>query len=193
MGVREEFERRAMRCLMNAPPHVWDRGSLPVPVELVASDVYGLRVCLKSPAEMRTAPGLPELATDEQLSGLLLPDRRQIWVNAEEANQSRGRRRFTICHELGHWVMHRVARRRPLYCRSRSMKHGEEESPAGPIPDDPDIEEEAHLFAAAMLMPMPLVRREYERYRDAGEEFFTLCDRFGASGAAMGRRLHQVI
>ncbi|MGH2954092.1 MAG: ImmA/IrrE family metallo-endopeptidase [Solirubrobacterales bacterium] len=188
--MREEFERRAMRCLMNAPDYVWDRRTLPIPVAPIASDVYGLHVCFKAPAEMRAAPGCPELAPDEQLSGLLLPDRKQIWVNAEEAEQSRGRGRFTICHELGHWVMHRAAREQSLYCRSKSMKHGEEDSPAGPVPDQPDIEEEAHLFAAAMLMPMPLVRREYPNHKD---DFFALCDLFGASGAAMGRRLHQVI
>jgi IrrE N-terminal-like domain len=188
--MREEFERRAMRCLMNAPEYVWNRDSLPVPVELIASDVYGLRVCFKSPAEMRAAPGCPELDLDEQLSGLLIPDRKQIWVNSAEAEQSRGRGRFTICHELGHWVMHRAAHERALFCRSRSMKHGEEVAPGGPVPDDPDIEEEAHLFAAAMLMPMPLVQREYGHHKD---DFFALCDLFGASGAAMGRRLHQVI
>ena len=42
-------------------------------------------------------------------------------------------------------------------------------------------------------MPMPFVRREYARLRDGEVDFFAFCDRFGASGAAMGRRLHQVI
>ncbi len=45
------------------------------------------------------------------------------------------------------------------------------------------------MFAAALLMPARLVRREY----DADREFSRLCDLFGASGAAMGRRLHAVI
>ncbi|MGH2952183.1 MAG: ImmA/IrrE family metallo-endopeptidase [Solirubrobacterales bacterium] len=190
--MREEFERRAVRVLTTVPAYVWDGDSVPVPVERIASDCFGLRICLKSPDEMRAAPGCPALGPKEQLSGLLLTDRGEIWVNAAEAEQSRGRGRFTICHELGHWVMHRH-RGQDLFCRSGGMSHGEEESPGGPVPAEIDIEEEAHLFAAAMLMPMPFVQREYERFRDAGEEFFTLCERFGASGAAMGRRLHQVI
>ena len=50
-------------------------------------------------------------------------------------------------------------------------------------------EEEANLFAAALLMPARLVEQEYRRDR----EFGGLCERFDVSGAAMGRRLHAVI
>jgi hypothetical protein len=191
--MREEFERRAVQVLIGVPAYVWDGDSVPIPVERIATDHFGLRVCFKAPEEMRAAPGVPTLGPDEHLSGLLLTDRGEIWVNAEEAETSRGRARFTICHELGHFVMHRHAHPQALYCRSRSITHGEEESPAGPVPDHIDIEEEAHLFASAMLMPMPLVRGEYPRLREGELDFFAFCDRFGASGKAMGRRLHQVI
>ena len=51
-------------------------------------------------------------------------------------------------------------------------------------------EEEANAFAAALLMPAELIRRHYE---DTGGDFERLCELFGASGAAMGRRLHAVI
>lgn len=51
---------------------------------------------------MGTAPGAPALAHGQSLSGLLLPVRGEIWVNAEEARQWPPRRRFTIGHELGH-------------------------------------------------------------------------------------------
>ncbi len=50
-------------------------------------------------------------------------------------------------------------------------------------------EQEADAFAAALLMPAGLVQAEYRRDRD----FARLCSVFGASGAAMGRRLHAVI
>ena len=53
----------------------------------------------------------------------------------------------------------------------------------------PDIEEEANVFAAALLMPAEMLRAEYARDR----RFEWLCELFGASGAAMGRRLHAVI
>ena len=38
-------------------------------------------------------------------------------------------------------------------------------------------------------MPAEMLRAEYARDR----RFERLCERFGASGAAMGRRLHAVI
>jgi Zn-dependent peptidase ImmA (M78 family) len=53
----------------------------------------------------------------------------------------------------------------------------------------PVIEEEANTFAAALLMPAPLVRKHYARLRDRG----SMCRLFGTSGAAMGRRLYAVI
>ena len=46
------------------------------------------------------------------------------------------------------------------------------------------------MFAAAVLMPARLVQEQYVRCE---RDFFRLCDTFGASGAAMGRRLHAVI
>jgi hypothetical protein len=53
----------------------------------------------------------------------------------------------------------------------------------------PDIEEEAQIFAAALLMPARLIRKHYRR----GMDFHEFCRKFGASGAAMGRRLHRVV
>lgn len=63
------------------------------------------------------------------------------------------------------------------------------EAPAERPPLDP-IEEEANHFAAALLMPAARVRSHYERLDG---DFDGLCRTFNASGAAMGRRLHQVI
>ena len=54
----------------------------------------------------------------------------------------------------------------------------------------PPAEDEANTFAAAVLMPARLVQEQYIRCE---RDFFRLCDTFGASGAAMGRRLHAVI
>ena len=96
-----------------------------------------------------------------------------------------GRRRFTIAHELGHWRLHRDADKRAVFCRSGSI-----------APDTqtrtvlPPAEDEANVFAAAVLMPARLVREQYVR---CDRDFLRLCDKFGASGAAMGRRLHAVI
>jgi Zn-dependent peptidase ImmA (M78 family) len=181
----EEIERRAEAILEQVPSWIWDGESVPVPVEEIADTSYGLLV--RDVEDMCAAPGCPELERGQTFSGLLLADKGEIWVNAEEARRWPPRRRFTIGHELGHWVMHR-SDERSLFCRSNTVQP-DEQPEQGTAEEIPDIEEEASVFAAALLMPARLIRREYERDRD----FQRLCELFNTSGAAMGRRLHAVI
>jgi hypothetical protein len=138
---------------------------LPVPVEAIAEDLLGLRV---------------GDAAELDCSGILLPAERRIWVNAGEAAESPGRRRFTIAHELGHWVCQWLEGRwAPVYCRAV-------EAPAGA--KYPPEEREANVFAAELLMPDPLVRTAFaEDPSIAG-----LAGRFRVSQASMHWRLHNV-
>ncbi len=168
-----DVEERAERVLASAPGYVWDGARLPVPVEEIVDSVYGLLV--RDVADLRGAPGAPRLAPGQSLSGLLLPARGEIWVNADEARRWPARRRFTIGHELGHWVMHRAAGQQALFCRVN-----EAEAKAR------DIEEEASAFAAALLMPQWLFVREHAR---AKGDVATLCRTFGSSIAATQRRI----
>ena len=96
---------------------------------------------------MTSAPGAPELREGQSLSGLLLAGPGEIWVNAEEARQWPGRTRFTIGHELGHWVMHREPGQQSLFCR-----HAEVDEEDGESEHDraAEIEREANAFAAAL-------------------------------------------
>jgi hypothetical protein len=182
----EEIELRAEAVLAELPDYVW-RGELPpVPLEEIADTHFGLRVREVAAAQMRTAPGCPELADGETISGLLIPSLGEIWVNAEEAAEWPGRRRFTIGHELGHHVLHRSGQQ-TLFCRRAAVDVDPGSVPARP--PLPELEEEANVFAAALLMPAEMLRAEYARDR----RFEWLCELFGASGAAMGRRLHAVI
>jgi hypothetical protein len=136
---------------------------VPVPVERIAEDLLGLSV-----AESK----------ELRVSGLLLPAEREIWLNAGEARESPGRRRFTIAHELGHWVCQclegRVA---PIYCRSTDVGVGEGRQ----------LEREANVFAAELLMPEPLVRQHFARDSSLDE----LASSFGVSSEAMAWRLYN--
>jgi hypothetical protein len=136
---------------------------LPVAVAGIAEDLLGLHV------------GLCEL----ELSGMLVPDERRIWLNAPE---SEPRRRFTLAHELGHWVCQCRGRRAvpPIYCRTGDV---DEERAAGVR----RLEREANIFAAELLMPEPLVRREWRRCGDVDE----LAGRFGVSRPAIRWRLYS--
>jgi hypothetical protein len=179
----EEIERIAEDFLARIPKYVWDGASLPVPIDEIADTYAGLLV--RDVGDLGSAPGAPRVGHGQALSGLLLPAKGEIWVNAEEARQWPARRRFTIAHELGHWRLHRDADERAVFCRSGSIAADVE---------TPDIaspaEDEANAFAAAILMPARLVQQQYLA---SERDFFRLCERFGASGAAMGRRLHAVI
>jgi IrrE N-terminal-like domain len=171
-----DVEERAEQALAATPGYVWDGERLPVPIEEIVDSVHGLLV--RDVDDMGTAPGAPPLAPGQALSGLLLPARGEIWVNAEEARRWPPRRRFTIGHELGHWVMHRSGQE-ALFCRRTSV----DERAAPPARD---IEEEASAFAAALLMPQWLFVREHARCRGDVAELGRV---FGTSETATQRRV----
>jgi hypothetical protein len=186
--MQPAIEERARDVLAGVPGWIWNGETLPVPVEHVADSVFGLHV--REVEDLRSAPGVPELPESQALSGLLLPALGEIWVSAPEAREWPPRRRFTIGHELGHWCLHR--RDGAVWCRAQSVDPAAEEEPRAPYPLE---ETEANEFAAALLMPAELVKRHYERLRvrDPDGCFKRMCSLFGASGAAMGRRLRQVV
>jgi hypothetical protein len=179
----EEIEQRAELFLAGVPDYIWDGASLPVPVEDIADSHVGLLV--RDVEDLTAAPGAPAMDAGQALSGLLLPDRGEIWVNAQEAKEWPPRRRFTIGHELGHWQLHRHGDG-AVFCRSSAVDVGDVEDPQ----ELAEPEEEANVFAAALLMPAKLLR---EQYTACDRDFGRLCRKFASSGAAMGRRLHTVI
>jgi hypothetical protein len=184
--MQSEIEQRAEGLLEQVPDWIWDGRTLPVPVEDIADTCFGLHV--RDVEDLSTAPGVPVIEATKGLSGLLLPSLGEIWVNAGEAREWPGRRRFTISHELGHWCLHRTSG--AVWCRKHAVDPPEGEArPAG----RPPAEAEADEFAAALLMPAGLIERHYERLRRREDCFQQLCAAFGASGSAMGRRLRRVI
>lgn len=178
-------EASAERELAAVPDWLWDGKTLPVPVEHIADTHYGLLV-----SEHDDLAEMAGLEPGSAVSGLLLPDRREVWVNAEEAARAPARRRFSVGHELGHWVLHCRFGAHPsahvVHCR-RSEVREEAAAEADQFIDDyaPD-ELDANQFAAALLMPRSLVLREHER---SGGDERVLCETFGVSGIALQRRL----
>lgn len=138
---------------------------LPVPVEAIAEDLLGLKV---------------DEDADLTVSGMLIPARREVWLNARESRESPGRRRFTLAHELGHWVCQchegKAGRAAPVYCRAEEI---------GVDPEARALEREANVFAAELLMPEPEVRAAWSGEVPAAAE------RFGVSADAMQWRLYS--
>src|SRR6187200_3135898 len=111
-------EAAAVDQLAAVPEWLWDGESLPVPVESIADNHYGLLV-----QEEKELGWLAGLGINAHVSGLLLPHTREIWVDAEEPRRAPVRRRFTIGHELGYWVLHcnlgEVAGPEVVHCRDQ--------------------------------------------------------------------------
>ena len=108
-----------------------------------------------------------------QLSGVLLPGRREIWVRRDEPAP---RRRFTVAHEVGHHLLHSDGA--AVLCRPSDV-----ETAQG---DVRVREREANRFAAELLMPEPMVHEAADR---DGPDPIALSARFGVSDVAMGFRL----
>lgn len=76
----------------------------------------------------------------------------------------KGRYRFTVCHEIGHWVLHRPlflsADVPDIHARQRAMV-SLQRNVFGTGPDVPREEWQANRFAAYMLMPNTLLLRAF--------------------------------
>ena len=139
---------------------------IPVPVESIAEDLLGLRI---------------EEADLGDCSGMLIPSERLIRVNASEAmsgDTPTRRIRFTIAHELGHWICHaRGLDDAPTYCRSQDLAEDADRA----------LEREANVFGAELLMPEAAVREAWATFPDAQG----LAVRFGVSALAAQWRLYS--
>jgi len=187
----ERVEDRATSILESVPDYIWNGQTLPVPVEDIVDSMYGLMV--RDVADMSQAPGAPEDVNADQISGLLLTGLGEIWVNQTEANRWPTRRRFTISHELGHWVLHRTGQQK-LFCRTAEVLSdqdlAEAERKVTTRPAIPVTEEEANAFAAALLMPAHLVNEHHEKCRG---DLAKLKETFNCSEKAMNRRVRSVV
>ena len=143
---------------------------LPVAVEAIAGDLLGLRI---------------EESSDIYCSGMLLPRERRIVLNAHERATGRDdpplrRFRFTVAHEIGHWVCHVVGagRSEPVFCRAKDLSEDADRA----------LEREANVFAAELLMPEPSVRAAWDELGDVDAGRRT---RFDVSPTAMQWRLYS--
>jgi hypothetical protein len=139
---------------------------IPVPVESIAEDWLGLRI---------------EEADLGECSGMLIPAERLIRVNASEAmsgDTPTRRIRFTIAHEIGHWICHaRGMDDAPTFCRSQDLAQD----------TDRALEREANVFGAELLMPEAAVRAAWAASPDPAG----VAERLGVSGLAAHWRLYS--
>lgn len=140
---------------------------IPVPVESIAEDLLGLRI---------------EEDDLGECSGMLEPAERLIVVNASEATSGdtpTRRIRFTIAHEVGHWICHAQHAAEPAttYCRAKDLSEDA----------DRTLEREANVFGAELLMPEAAVREAWAAFPDAS----AVASRFDVSALAAQWRLYS--
>jgi Zn-dependent peptidase ImmA (M78 family) len=151
-------------------------------VERVASSLLGLFV--DEADDLRALPGAP--ADQGRLSGMLDAEEMIIWVDRGEARRSPGRRRFTIAHEIGHFLLHVPVFQKVFYDQPGNIEEIEADPPTVDIPELRRREREANVFARELLMPERLVS---EQARATGFNLPALADRFEVSVPAMRLRL----
>ncbi|GAB6842993.1 ImmA/IrrE family metallo-endopeptidase [Methylorubrum rhodinum] len=118
--------------------------------------------------------------------GALVPVREEPcgWLVVSNSTASPGRRRFTVAHEVAHYLLHRD--RIPpqgIYCKEEDVSRR-----AGK-----DIEKEADSFAAALLMPLHDLRRQIDpSAKPTLADLGALAERYGVSLTAATLRWLEV-
>jgi Zn-dependent peptidase ImmA (M78 family) len=140
----------------------------PVPVDTIAEHL-GL--------EIRFAP----LAGD--LYGALIRNNHEMYIGVNSLNHA-NRRRFTIAHELGHFVLHKGIK---VHIDKDFRVNWRNDDSSQAVSDE---EMEANRFAAELLMPIQFLTRDIEKLKGVGQETVVLLARkYRVSRQAMKIRL----
>jgi hypothetical protein len=183
MAARTLEPAAAAQALLRDFEERYDAGEAPpVPVERIATALLGLFV--DEADDLRTLPGAP--ADQGRLSGMLDAEEMIVWVDRVEAQRSPGRRRFTIAHEIGHFVLHVPVLHKVFPDRPVDIKEIEEGSAAARLSAHRRREREANVFASELLMPETLLD---EQARATGFNLPALAKRFEVSVPALRLRL----
>lgn len=125
-------------------------------------------------------------ALEDNVSGVLVRGKDSPGTIGVNATHHPNRQRFTIAHELGHGLLHPD---QPTVFVDEYMVHFRDDA-SKTVPDPREME--ANAFAAALLMPEKLLRRDLrERVLDAMDEVAvrSLARRYRVSQQALTIRL----
>lgn len=165
-----------------------------VPIEEIVEFHYDLQICWEA---------IDQLDADGIVMAAIIPDTKQIVLNETQRDlfdNKIGTYRFTLAHELGHWVLHADGKQylrsgigsagastsgfglNAYYCRSTSQKPAEEI--------------QADLFAGCLLMPRPMIERAVKQLNMTGSiqlpHIYGLADCLEVSISALSVRLKQL-
>jgi len=165
---RDQIESRAEQILRNGSAY-----RAPVPLDLV----------LQSLQLMTQPTGL-----DDDISGVLVVENKRAGIGYN-SNHAPVRQRFTIAHEIGHYVLHVSKPLQPRLFIDRYVVFRRDGASA--VANDQE-EVEANAFAAALLMPAEFLREEIRKSDfdlDDDDDVIRLAKKFNVSTSAMSNRL----
>lgn len=120
-----------------------------------------------------------EVDFDDDVSGMLA--KKTIYLNS---NIHENRKRFTLAHELGHYLVHKKQDNSYKGVRFRSEYIASQEK---------NEEREANHFASLLLMPKRFIEEELKKTKEISEEFiFDLAKKYKVSSIAMTIRLEKM-
>ncbi|MBI3916123.1 MAG: ImmA/IrrE family metallo-endopeptidase [Betaproteobacteria bacterium] len=176
MGIRRTY----IRTLAEKVLHKHQPRGLPIDPTRIA-EAYGIEVKVED-------------VDDEDISGFLLRESKlRKTIIGANARHHENRQRFTIAHELGHYLLHKgesvhLDERKPgfmLQLRDANSSTGESIN-----------EREANLFAAELLMPARLLEKDLrgKKFDLLGDDFFLrkLAKGYGVSVQALTIRLENL-
>lgn len=141
-----------------------------VPIDVIALALAnGLTISYFNPAKSKSD-------TLEKVSGLLDKTNKTIYINSTDSPE---RQRFTVAHELGHYIYNHDQDKFGLNYRDGNR-------------DRNSAERQADDFAGEVLMPSPLVRKKLKEYSDARPTVSELATLFGVSRDAMRVKLENM-
>lgn len=120
----------------------------------------------------------------DSFDGLLKVNKaRSKWlILYNSATPSEGRKRFTIAHEFGHYILHR--HQQDLFECGDDIETGDN--------NERDIEAEADLFSSTLLMPLDDFRRQVDGQPISFDLLGHCADRYGVSLTAAALRWTEI-
>jgi Zn-dependent peptidase ImmA (M78 family) len=148
--------------------------TLPIDIEKVSTSI-GLKVV--------------DFPFQEDISGVLVIDASGATIGYNP-NESNVRKRFSIAHELGHFILHSKKNSSGMFMDKLLFRKNINANPYSSVEEA--IEREANYFAANILMPESLVISEVSKLnpsKDDDDNIRHLAKKFDVSISAMTYRL----